>query len=391
MNTEPKIRLLIIGHANREAGGLSVGQNLLAELARYSRQLEMLAVLPRNCGYETIVKNSSIQVHWFAQGGNYLKRFFFDRVFLKRLGGLFQPDAVLALGHLGYPSVGGVQLVRLADAHFLYPKNQWGLMSRKERIRYRLQEKQFAWTVRNASVIYCQTQTMIQRLQNLYHPPGRIRWLPNVLGRQAREGSAQSAGKIPDWTEGRFRMICLCRYYGHKNLEIFLPLYQTYRKMLKDTVLFLTIAPQQDPLAARLLRQIEREGLREHIVNLGPIRQSEIGRYFSACRALLFPTLLESFSATYLEAMYYGLPIITSRMDFAYEVCGESALYCDPLSVESLYECIERLRNEPVLAEHLRKAMSERLAVLSERTWKQNAEQILADVQELVYKTQGHP
>jgi len=354
-------------------------------LVRYGEDWEILAVLPKHCGYESIAKDSSVRVYWFAQDGNYLKRYFFDRFVLRQLGREFRPDAVFALGHLGYPSLGGIQLVRLADAHFVYPKSQWGPMSWKERFRYAFQKRQFAWTVRNAAVIYCQTQTMIQRLQSIYHPAGQIRLLPNVLGRESVRQTAESQLQIPPWTKGRFRMICLCRYYGHKNLEIFLPLYKTYRNQLRDTVLFLTIAPEQDPGAAQLLRRIERERLGSHIVNLGPIRQSEVGGYFAQCQALLFPTLLESFSATYLEAMYHGLPIITSGMDFAREICGDSALYCDPLSVDSIYQGIERLRKEPILAEQLKKAMSERFGILSRRTWKENAEQILEDVRELVH------
>jgi glycosyltransferase involved in cell wall biosynthesis len=384
MNASEKIRLMILGHANRYAGGLSVGQNLLAELLYWSGEFEMMAVLPACCGYESIVKDSPIQKYWFAQQGSRLRRYFFDQIVLKRLAQQFRPDAVLALGHLGFPSLGGIQLVRLADAHFVYPKNQWGPMSWKEKLRYGVQQKQFLWTVRNAAVIYCQTQTMMQRLQDKYHPAGWIRLLPNVLGWKSVEETGKEPLRIPDWTQRRFRMICLCRYYGHKNLEIFVPLYKAYREQLRDTLLFLTIEPHQDPRAARLLCQIEREGLQGQIVNLGPIPQSAIGRYFSQCQALLFPTLLESFSATYLEAMHYGLPIITSRMDFAQEICEDAALYCEPLSVNSIYECIERLRKEPMIVGQLKKAMSDRIAVLSRWTWKQNAERIVNDIKELV-------
>ncbi len=45
-------------------------------------------------------------------------------------------------------------------------------------------------------------------------------------------------------------------------------------------------------------------------------KQKELAGYFCNSNALLLPALLESFSATYLEAMYFGLPILTSNLDF---------------------------------------------------------------------------
>lgn len=73
------------------------------------------------------------------------------------------------------------------------------------------------------------------------------------------------------------------------------------------------------------------------------------------------PTLLESFSGTYLEAMKAGCPILTSDRDFAREVCGEAALYFDPLDADSIVRTILRLRDEPGLRQRLIAAGQKRL------------------------------
>jgi len=57
--------------------------------------------------------------------------------------------------------------------------------------------------------------------------------------------------------------------------------------------------------------------------------------------ALLMPTLLESFSGTYVEAMFHKIVILTSKLDFAEDVCGESAFYFDPTSPEDILASIE--------------------------------------------------
>ena len=59
------------------------------------------------------------------------------------------------------------------------------------------------------------------------------------------------------------------------------------------------------------------------------------------------PSLLESFSGTYVEAMYYRIPIFTSGLDFAREVCGEGATYFDPHDPDDILEKIERVFREP--------------------------------------------
>ena len=53
------------------------------------------------------------------------------------------------------------------------------------------------------------------------------------------------------------------------------------------------------------------------------------------------PTLLESFSGTYVEAMYHGKPIFTSDIDFARDICGDAAFYFDPLDENSILNTIK--------------------------------------------------
>jgi glycosyltransferase involved in cell wall biosynthesis len=56
----------------------------------------------------------------------------------------------------------------------------------------------------------------------------------------------------------------------------------------------------------------------------------DVPRLYASVDALLLPTLLESFSQTYIEAMHFGKPIFTSDRDFAHDVCGDVAFFFDP-------------------------------------------------------------
>ena len=89
------------------------------------------------------------------------------------------------------------------------------------------------------------------------------------------------------------------------------------------------------------------------VINAGPVPQSHLASYFAASQALLLPTLLESFSGSYVEAMHFGVPILTSDMDFAREVCGEAALYFDPHVPKSICQAICTLRDNVEKREEL--------------------------------------
>lgn len=55
----------------------------------------------------------------------------------------------------------------------------------------------------------------------------------------------------------------------------------------------------------------------------------------------VFADLLECFSANYPEAMKMNLPILTSDLSFAREVCGEAALYFDPTDELDIFDKIK--------------------------------------------------
>ena len=86
-------------------------------------------------------------------------------------------------------------------------------------------------------------------------------------------------------------------------------------------------------------------GLDKDVINLNPIKINSCPSIYSQCDALFLPSLLEVFSASYLEAMKMKVPILTSNYSFAKDVCGNAALYFDPLNPNDIAEKIIKLEN----------------------------------------------
>ncbi len=361
---------------------------MLTALGRRGPGVEVMPVLPVGCGYEEIVERAAMRPLWFRQNGSLARRLFFDAFLLPRYAREVRADAILALGNIGLSRPPVPQAVLIHDAHYVYPKRYYGRMSGLERVRYLVQGMQIARSVPRCALVYCQTHTMLRRIQETYGRARGVKLLANCLPHALPQACSESV--LPERLipyANRFRLICLTRYYAHKNIEILIETFRRHRDCLDGVVVFFTIPREQAKPLRWLARAIDRWGLREQIVNLGAIEQSDIPSYFKNCHALVLPTLLESFSTTYLEAMHCGLPILTSDLDFARDVCGEAALYFDPWSAESTEKAIVRLRGDPRLRSELAEAGGRRLAGVHTQSWDDVAEIVISDLRGVACET----
>ncbi|HID76058.1 MAG TPA: glycosyltransferase [Planctomycetaceae bacterium] len=349
------MRVAVLSHALRVAGGLSAGKNLIGALSRVAPWHEYLLVVPHGAGYEEVVARFPRAAGvFYRRRFGHLGRWYYDAFRVPHIVSRFRPDIVLSLNNRGVGSSRWCQVVLCHDPHLFYAERHFSSELLRNRLIKRYHKFRLRRDLRHTAVLLCQTHVAEQRIRMLFGYRGKAVLCPNAVSRVVldRDNACASDGRLGRFA-GRWIMFCLTRYYPHKNLEVIVDLYQRFRQQLDDTVVLLTISPDQHPKAQKLLKRIERLHLSGHIVNLGPLSQEELATYFRACHALLLPTLLESFSGTYLEAMQFGLPILTSDLDFAREICGQAALYFDPWDAASLRDAVLRLKADQSLARQL--------------------------------------
>jgi glycosyltransferase involved in cell wall biosynthesis len=115
-----------------------------------------------------------------------------------------------------------------------------------------------------------------------------------------------------------------------------------------------------------------RESESSRIIHLGYVTDAELRALYSRAIGFVFPSLYEGFGFPPLEAMTCGCPVICSNRASLPEICGDAALYFDPLDVEEISHQINQLIGNSSLQNSLRQRGFERV---KQYTWKKAANQ----------------
>jgi glycosyltransferase involved in cell wall biosynthesis len=95
-------------------------------------------------------------------------------------------------------------------------------------------------------------------------------------------------------------------------------------------------------------------GIRERVIFVGRVIESDLPGLYRGAISLIFPSLYEGLGLPVIEAMACGTPVLTSRTTSLLEVAADAALLVDPLSVSDISNGIERLSLDPDLRDFYR-------------------------------------
>lgn len=261
---------------------------------------------------------------------------------LKRLHKIeneIKPDCVFSVFGPSYWTPNAPHVLGYAVPHFLYPDSPFfkslDLISRLKWKSLKMIKKYFL--IRNASYFHVETEDSKNRLSKFFQIPlENIAVISNTCNSIYDNQIGQNDRKIlPEINHNEFRFVTISAYYGHKNFEILNNLIPILKKNNLGNVRFVLTIDHF------VYERIFTEEAKSQIINVGPITITSCPELYSECDAMFLPTLLECFSANYPEAMKMNLPILTSNLPFATEVCGEAALYFDPLDVNSILSKIK--------------------------------------------------
>jgi glycosyltransferase involved in cell wall biosynthesis len=126
---------------------------------------------------------------------------------------------------------------------------------------------------------------------------------------------------------------------------------------------------------SELRRLVEQAKLETRVRFLGPVPYRDVLRYYRGARALVFPSLLETFGHPLLEAMVVGTPIVASDIPAFREVAADVARYFSPRSAIELARAIDQVSADP---QGTRERVERGRIRVAEFSWKNSIDRLCA-------------
>lgn len=338
------MKILLNAYNLKVAGGLNVAFNFIQQLSRYPDD-EFYVFSPENCGYEKLESNN-VHIHVVPDRfQSYFYRFYLDHVWMRKRVHELQPDAIFSMGNFALP-VRQKQALLFHYPYLIYPRSKKFKLRWWDKVVLVFQRLTFRNRLKYVNIIFPQTTIAGTRLKRIFGEHLPVKTVPNAYTK-LESNEQLSAKPLLESGNATINLICLSKYYPHKNIEVLVDV-ATFLKKYKSSIrLNITISGDQHSGAQRLLEEIDRKGLGEYIRNIGPVSLYDVPELYREADGLILPTLLESFTATYVDAMRFGKPIFTSDLDFAKEICGDVAFYFNAEDGRQIYEVLEQAFQHP--------------------------------------------
>ena len=347
------MRFVVEAMGLTDSGGKRIGVNLLSKLPAHTRH-EFVLLIPDLPEYAQILGPNIKAIRRPVPKPLWARHRFLSRT-VTDVCRDEHADAFLGLGNFSPRKLNCPAVVHLQNALLVHREPLGGS---RLTMRERLIHAYGRYHYRHLPAAICivvQTAAMKQHLCRIYGiDPSRIAVIPpSPMDLESGVGNAEKSDRGLG-VNGTFTFLCMSRYYVHKNIEVLpaamrrLPLYTR-----KAAQCLITISPDQHPRAAALLKMLSSGGAANRVINIGPVPRDRIGDAYRSADAYILPTLLETYSLTYDEAMHFGLPIATSARDFARSRLGDAATYFDPLDADSVARAMARVMEDADLRQGL--------------------------------------
>lgn len=253
---------------------------------------------------------------------------------IKKLCREWAPDLIYSIGFPSYISFDKIEIGRYTNPWEInldiLPWEVYPSLLDRIRIQLGIWYRQY-WAKKAA---YIETQTEAAKLgivKRLGFQSNKVMVVPN-----SPNPIFISSDSVVDLAEtnSSLKVFCLAAAYPHKYL-IFIPevAYNLKEIYGVEPTFYVTI-PESGKLWKDLFVRSIELGVGHQILNLGVLDLEACKKQYSASDLVFLPTLLEVFSATYVEAMAMGVPIVTTDLAFARDNCGDGARYFERHNAE---------------------------------------------------------
>ena len=343
------MNLLLNASDLRYGGGKTVALQLIDAVAPLRPDDKLYVIAPQQAGYESLATHPNVSLLPLHES--------FHKSWLGRLRHIhrlfpawcdrLQIDKVVSLGNVAFPAKGRPQALYIQLPQLVYHESPaWKMMDLPAFLRNSLMDQYIALHMRYATSYAVQTEVMRGRLIDRFKlAEDRVHIIPAGA---SSEMQSPEISPLPQPLKP-LKLLFLSRYAPHKHFECLPAVAQLLKERKVPVEITLTIHKDEAPGAAKVLQALRSY---PNIRNIGPMPVEEIGTLVQAHHGIFLPSLMESFSGAYAEALRHRRLIFTSHYDFATTLLGDAASYFDPLKPENIVSVLEAAtNNESLIAE----------------------------------------
>lgn len=202
-----------------------------------------------------------------------------------------------------------------------------------------------------------------------------------VVTHESADKITETAQPIDDLHKSPF-ILYVGRPGPHKNLDRLIEAFGQLKTTQPN--LHLVLAGKYDELYELLASKVQQLGIKD-VEFTGFITEGQLRWLYEHASAYVFPSLSEGFGLPGLEAMQYGLPVVSSNATCLPEIYQDAALYFDPLNTDDMAQKIESVLADQKLATEL---ADKGTSLLHQYSWQKMAHQTLIEYAITLHETE---
>ena len=326
-------------------GGLQVAHSFLDEMKRNNED-KFIVVISKQM--ENILNLSSFSENFIFHKYSLVFSPFYsifgvDKT-LSELETIYSPDIVFTLFGPSFWTPKSLHIMGVANGWWYYPDSPaWDRVSFKDKIKKNVLNRLKVHQLKSqADHFIVETNDAKERVNKfLKISKDKI----DVIG-NTYNAVFNNIDLNVEKENSKFKVISVSAYYPHKNIEIIRDIANLLNtKNITDIHFYVTLPNTK---YVELFSDVTN-----HVTNLGVMKISDLPNTYSLMDATLLPTLMETFSASYPEAMKMKLPIVTSDLSFARDICSDAALFVNSQDPNAILDSIMLLKNNRGIYESL--------------------------------------
>lgn len=233
-----------------------------------------------------------------------------------------------------------------AIPHLVIPESPYfKKLSFKESCRFKIWKWFNVFKFRHGTkYLYTENPFISQRVGRMV-PGSEVRTITNTYNQIFDMVDSQQYRQLPAF-DGT-TILTVSAAYPHKNLEIAVDILKIWKERYPNNHIRFVFTIDSSELP-----EISPE-IRNCILTIGRVNIAEVPSLYEQCDIVMQPSLLECFSAVYVEAMRTKRPLLTPDLIFAKGICGKAALYYEAKSAMDAADKIYMLLSNEGLCSQL--------------------------------------